>query len=250
MRIVIALLACAGALSAQYLSINGPVFSGVSPPVLLTHTIFACSGGACTSGAIDSRGANAIVVTVSCNCGNDVGLGGKFTFTDSASNAVWLAGPVVFPAGNNIIVQSIYIFSPTTSATHTFTYTNINSASHSEIAVSAWSGIQRVTSFVTNSSTSTLTLQPGSTTPDSFSATITGVGFIVTSGTAPTIDTGFSITDSAAYSVNNYPTAMGYLVGSGSSVNPTWTTTTGSANNAAAWGGVFTSAAGTPASSS
>lgn len=257
------LLVLAGSASAQITPLISFDGGAVAPPNLLSHTVFACGNSAtfpCTSGsgtsplagaAINTAGATLIVATVGCGCSTDLGQGWHYTFGDSQSNT-WAVLPVAAATGNTVTVQTLYALSPSTSASHTFKISSASggpggAAQAFTVSVAAYSNIASIISY-SSAIGSGLTIQPGSLTPATGTVEVSGVEFN-SSGTAPTINSGFSVTDAAAGNSSvNFPGGMAYIAGSGGSLNPTWTTTGGSSAGTAAYASVFSSTSGSSVS--
>lgn len=183
------------------------------------HTVAQSSGGAATTtGAIDTTGADLIVV------GYGSAAGG-YTVADSKSNT-WSA-LTTQTDGATISTRISYCQAPTVGSGHTFT-----------VGAGGWFGTVFVACF-SGSAASPFDAETGadsggsgSTTkaPGSITPAAAGELFIVTTGTnggapAYSIDLGFTITDSAGLvGGNSYGGAMAYLINSGSTAqNPTYT---------------------------
>ncbi|MFM2357274.1 MAG: hypothetical protein RJA61_11 [Candidatus Parcubacteria bacterium] len=181
---------------------------------LIANTGAGSSGGNnVTTGAIDTTGANLIVVVVSWYSG------AANTLSDSKGNT-WTA--LTAYAAGNTQQRIYYAYNPTVGSGHTFTATN---SSYPSIAVSAWSGAATSPYDVENGSSGSgiTSKQPGSVTPsENNELIITGLGFD-TSNTL-SINSGFTISNQLNYTVGNYMGgAMAYLVQTTSAaVNPTW----------------------------
>ena len=202
-------------LLAQAIPFPGP--GGVSsaplgPKVLISNIATAPTGTA--SSPIDTTGASLLVCHIS------------YTSTaacaDSKSNS-WTCLTAKTNAGSNTS-RLCYVLSATVGAGHTFTATGAGTFASME--VEAWSN---VTSFdQQNGAIGTgATIQPGSiTTSTNGELYITGLSF--DSGLfsfPPTIDSGFSISDSLDFTGGMYyGSSMGYFVqSSAGALNPTWT---------------------------
>ncbi len=94
---------------------------------LLTHTAAQGTTATVTTAAIDTRGANLIIVVL-----DEIGI---TTLTDSASNTWSTAASIAV----NTTLRIFYVLNPTTSATHTFTQPSVAS-SFPGIAVACFSG--------------------------------------------------------------------------------------------------------------
>jgi hypothetical protein len=196
---------------------------------LIAHAFAAAASSPATS-AIDTTGANLLVVAVE-QFGNLLG-----SLADSKSNT-W-TGLTAQTQAADAYVSLFYCASPTVGSGHTFTYFGANI--FGGIAVQAWSGANAAPFDVENGAGATsTTISTGSVTPSvSNSLIITGLCGSTGSHTYA-IDSGFTITDSADYSAGtDLGIAMAYLKqGSATAVNPTWSWVTSS--NAAAAIAVF-----------
>ena len=96
----------------------------------IAQTGFANGSGGGTSSAIDTTGANLIVIVAARLEGSAP------TISDSASNT-WSA-LTVRNSGNSAAVRIYYVFAPTTSATHTFTSSGANT--YGSLSILAFSG--------------------------------------------------------------------------------------------------------------
>lgn len=194
----------------------------------------------CTTGSIDTTGANLIVVYVA-----GYEPGGGITLTDSKSNS-WTALTKSDAAGG-INGQLYYCYNGTVGSGHTFTGTN----SYPNLSVMAFSGAATSPySAESGASGSAGTIQPGNITPAednmllvcgcSQGSTITGM----------TIDGGF--TEASADAAGSaFRVAGAYLIQTtAAAANPTWTINSGGYGNVARMatfkaaagggGGVFT----------
>ncbi len=151
---------------------------------LLANTSKAGGLTTVTTDAIDTRGANLIVVAIAQN--NPV----TGTLTDSAGNIGWTELTQSVQA--SVITSFFYFYNPTTSAAHTFTFAG--SLVAASIAVVALSGSASSPVDQQNGSTvgASSTIQAGSITPVQDAELILFVnGGNNPSGT-PTVDSGFT----------------------------------------------------------
>lgn len=179
----------------------------------------AAANGA-TTGAIDTTGANLIVIGVAgFTFGQPTG-----TPTDSESNT-WL--PLSsYENGGVINAQIFYAYNPTTSASHTFTASGFFGTY--SVAVQAWNGSASSPFDQENGNggfAGGSTLAPGSVTPstnDQLVVSVLGYG----GGPATTIVSigdGFTISDQTG-TTPAYVIGMAYLIQTtAAAVNPTWT---------------------------
>lgn len=181
-----------------------------------------------TSGAIDTTGANLIVVHVVSYSA------GSATLSDSKGNT-WTKLTDRL-AGGGIRGTLFYVFNPTVGSGHTFTGGN----SYPVVSVAAFSGADAAPFDVENGATgSGATLQPGSVTPSTANnIVVCGVSDGSTTGT-PAIDSGFTEpnaeADGAAFSGT-----IGYLIQTAATAqNPTWSGLTAGGYGVAATIAVF-----------
>lgn len=176
----------------------------------MSFSLLSHGAGSGTTSAINTTGADLIVLALSGNPGTG-------TPTDSQSNT-W-TGLGSFASDFNSAVQIWYCASPFTSASHTFT----DSDSQSSICAAAFSGSNTIP-IDTSTGTHNLPV-PNSTCPsitpgqnNSLIITIGGTGWTNTT----TIDQGFTVTDfvdlGSVFSIE-----MAYLIqGTAAAVNPTF----------------------------
>jgi hypothetical protein len=186
-----------------------------------------------TTGAIDTTGANLLVVSVSQYNGTGAG-----TLSDSKSNT-WT--PLTAKVGPSEAYNRLfYCASPVVGSGHTFT--SNSTGLFGAIAVQAWSGANASPFDVQNGATagSGLTIQPGSVTPSQNNSLI--IASVDPAGNAMSaylIDNGFTITDSVNSGPGVEGLAMAYLLQStAAAMNPNWSWT-GSSNDIAATIAVF-----------
>lgn len=187
---------------------------------LVAHTIKQVASGGATD-AIDTTGANLIVVTISNSAsGSPV----TANFSDSASNT-WSTLTGRGTGGQR--VRGFYCLNPTTSATHTFNYTEASSAS--TVTVQAWSGAATsspldVQSAGGTGSGTSLSAGTATATADGY-LYITGIVWVSTI-VSPSIDNSFTISDSAPTVGTSVAGGMGYKVQTtAASLTPTWSWT-------------------------
>lgn len=132
------------------------VASGIA---LLTHTSkFSSNASTVTSNAIDTTGANFIIVTIAY-------YQVVPTFLDSAGNTWTLVRTDVQATNDHL--RTYICYSPITSATHTFSANGSGGNTYPAIAISSWSGVlssglDKQSGAGANSASS---IQPGSITP-------------------------------------------------------------------------------------
>lgn len=200
------------------------------------NTKGSTGGNAVTSDAIDTTGANLLVVSVSAY---SVTPG---SITDSKGNT-WTA--LTASTSTTSRERLFYCVPTSVGSGHTFTYSQ--SGTFPVIGVRAFSGAhatpldQQAAGGSTGSGTS---LQPGSLTPpgDGY-LFVSGIIHGETGGTALLINSGFTSVGVNYSSSNNIAGGMGYLIQtSAAAVNPTWSWT--STQRAAAVMATFVPAAG------
>jgi hypothetical protein len=207
-------------------SLFGAIAGGgsVSPITLVAHVATGANG--VPSAAIDTTGANLIVISQS---GVSSGTSAP---TDSKGNT-WTA--LTEYSGGSTSVQLFYCSNPTVGAGHTFTPHGVSVS----IAVSAFS--ETLNAIPDGSSgagsASATTQQPGSLTP-SVDNCLVVTGLMYISGVMPgpaTISAGFDITDNAGNASTFVPVALAYQVQTtATAVNPTWSTNAAAEKTAAA----------------
>jgi hypothetical protein len=231
-RIVAILMLCAAA----------PLFGAIN---LVAHASAACSNGcpgAVTTPAIDTTGANLIVIATSIGSGSTL-------IRDSNSNT-WTA-LTRYGAGPGI--QLFYCFGPAVGSGHTFSN---GSGDYPAIAVAAYSGVASAP-FDTQNGVANVSspIHTGSITPGSNGELlISALGDL--SGTTVSIDSSFALIEQQFYSPGSaYGVALAWQVqATAAPINPTWTTSFGSATiaafrAAASGGGVQLISSGTAAMS-
>lgn len=185
---------------------------------LLANTIATGLNSPITTGAIDTTGANLLVVVV----GNYTGVNGQATVSDSKSNS-W-TGATLQAVGNNY-VRIYYCASPIVGAGHTFTASNGGTIAGG-VAVQAWSGASASPFDVENGAFagSNTSLQTGSVTPSQANSLIIAGVSTDSAGSTFAIDISFTVSNSQNYTGGTTEgLAAAYLAqGAAASVNPAW----------------------------
>lgn len=181
-------------------------------PVLISHLGAGSPAGAqFTSGAIDTTGANFLVMVLS-----SFGQAGN-TPSDSYGNT-WIQGPT---SGNGTC-GIWYVENATVGIAHTFT--SPSGTAFDALVVQAWSGV--VASSSIDGSASAAGLSPGSMTPSqNGDLLITGYGG---AGNAPfSVDSSYTLGDTIDNAAgNNLACALAYQIQSvAGPISPTWTPT-------------------------
>lgn len=179
------------------------------------------AGGATTvtTSAINTTGATLIVVQIS-----EYSVGASIALTDSQGNT-WTA--LTVKNQGNSRSQLHYCVSPSTSASHTFTYGT--ALRYPSICVQAFSGVSTSSPFDvqnTNGASAATTVTTGSVTPSqNDEVLITGLCF-ETTGTI-SINSSFTISNQVNYAFgNNFGSAMAYKIQTTAGAeNPTWSKT-------------------------
>ena len=196
------------------LTVN-PIYVTDSPG-LIAHGCYNLGTNGGTTSALDTTGANFIVV------GRAYDTGGTATLTDSVGNSYTNVGG----AGSFPVLKIDYTeAAAVTSASHTWTLTG--SASNASICIEAWSGMIQPTgldagkfSFATQSGLHTG--QPGSITPTLGTRLVVSVGgFAPLSGDSFTVNL-LNNVDTAPHATL-YGIGMGSVVQANTAINPTWT---------------------------
>ena len=186
--------------------------------------------------AVDTTGATLIVVTVA--------FYGEMTqpyptITDNKGNSANYVALTTYGAPGQVSATVLfYCASPTVGAGHIITIgANIGEPMYGAAEMAAFSGIAASSPFQSGTDegtdAGTSPIQPGSITPSGLTLVLTTL--VTSSVVAATINDSFTITDQNSYGAGvNIGSALAYLIqASGSTINPTWTTT-GSTNSAAA----------------
>lgn len=173
------------------------------------------SSGSTTTTAVNTTGANFIVLGISSTAGQ------TYTVTDSKGNT---PTHIRQDTSGSSQIDMFEFVAPIVGAGHTFSANG--SAIFASIYVLYASGSNVVPLDQQNGANSAgaTSLQPGSVTP------VQNGELIVTAitdftGTAPTIGSGFTITNAQAFtSAVNYAGGMAYLIQTtAAAINPTWT---------------------------
>ena len=175
----------------------------------------SCSGAGSPSGvtssAMDTTGANLIVVSVA-----TVGSLGS-NLTDSQSNT-WTALSISNNSG--ALQRLFYCISPTTSSSHTFTFNQ--SGTYPSISAVAFSGVAAYESENTSTQTGlSTTIQTGSVTP-SKNGSLVFAGACTDGGNYTAVDSGFTLETSESHlSYQHMGSASAYLIQTtAAAVNP------------------------------
>lgn len=203
----------------------------------LVGASMAVAGAAdATTAAVDttaSGGAKLFVVGLQ-NVSNFIG---SPCVTDSASNT-WSLG-TLFTGSSSRYARMAYCVAPTTSATHTFSFTAANSAFYPVICVAAFTNIPSSSTFDAESAgaetlTAAVTVQPGSLTPANANNLL--VTFVGGDPYATiSINSGFTIPAAATFEKGSHGGgtqggALAYLIQTATTAqNPTWTAGTNDA---------------------
>lgn len=188
---------------------------------LLSHTAKGSTGAgfpsSVTTSAIDTTGADIIIVSRADYSNADVGL------NDSASNT-WVKLIDYQPATSLVYIAVYMAVAPITSASHTFTTPIDGNGTFPSIAVAAFTGTKNTAAndqSATASTAAASTLQPGSITPSSGSALVYGVA---SSASTSTTITGLTLLDDVAYSGSVHVSIThGYIIqNAAAAINPTF----------------------------
>lgn len=207
---------------ASISTINGlDVTAGGGTPSLIASTQQGGSPNTVTTSAIDTTGANFIVVNAGYYPGSVPAL------SDSKSNT-W--APLTAQINAGIVNRLFYCFNPTVGSGHTFTLAG--STTFPSIQVDAFDNMGSGSFDVENGTTFTnqITVQPGSVTPSQANTlVIAGIGFETNSGGAVSVDGGFTANTSPQVPGSNEGGSIAYLVLSSiAAQNPTWNLTNNS----------------------
>ena len=193
--------------------------------------ITSTSKGGATTNAIDTTGADMICVNVATY--NKLGL----SITDSESNT-WVALSVDINSTQRN--GMFYCLNPTTSASHTFTYSE--PVSYPTVAVMAFSGVSAFDSEATSTqSGASFNILSGQVTPSADGCLVIAAGSFE-GGTISSVGSGFTLQEVGPYSAGQYVGSMfAYLNQSvASAVNPEFIGSTSSLKSAST--AVFTTA--------
>ena len=203
---------------------------------LVAHVKATPGSGGGTTGAIDTTGADIIVVAVSWYAG-----GAEAAVTDSKGNT-WTGLTKKTEAGNVDAVRLFYCIAPTVGSGHTFT----NLSAYPTICVAAFSGALAGGYEAESGATgvAVTALAPGNLTPsEAGELIVTALGRPNAGTNTPSVDGGFTISDNANWTAGvNEAGALAYLFQVGAAaVNPSWSWS--GSSNAAAVMAVFKGAA-------
>jgi len=185
---------------------------------LISSSAPATNAVSATTSAIDTTGANLLVIQMACNDPH------TDTPTDSKGNT-WTQ--LTSYTQTNVRVRTWYSVPTSVGSGHTFTS---NGASFfGTILASAWSGVNATpTDLISGSNGFANTLQPGSITPSQNDCLIlTHVGINATGGTPISINGGFTELGEVDYGTgDHYGGCFAYLIQTTATAsNPTWTRT-------------------------
>lgn len=184
-------------------------------PVVSTKKAPGANGG--TTDAVDTTGANLIVLSVS-----SYTLGTSPTISDSKSNS-WIALTPQETASTGGRIRLYYCTNPTVGSGHTFTAIGTTSfAAIEEIAYSGAATSPYDQESGANTGALLSSLQPGSITPfENNCVLVTAVNFVF--GSSITIDSGFAASTIDFSSGNNFAMGIADLVQTtAGAVNPAW----------------------------
>lgn len=201
---------------------------------LLAHTAKALGSAGGTTTAIDTTGANLIIIGLSYD------NGGTANLTDSKGNT-WIALTTHNVVGNGVS-KMYYCFNPVVGTGHTFSSTSI----FSSMDVQAWSGAASAPLDQQSGATATAsTLPTGSITPTVNNEIVISHFMFSVAGTA-SVGAGMAISDQINFTSGaNYGSAMAYIQqGTAAAINPTWTSGGGATPLAATIVSFKTGAAG------
>lgn len=195
---------------------------GGGTPSLIAHTIKGSNGSSVTTNAIDTTGANFIVLVLSSGNG-----GTAATISDSNSNT-WTSLTVYADLFRSIAI--CYCYAPTVGSGHTFTG---SLAGKNSMAVAAFDNIASSPFDVENGNVGTTfgtntPLPTGSVTPSQANSLLIA-GLMVDDGNGAdiSIDSDFTISDSlkgSAVEGGGPSCALAYKILTSSAVtNPSWT---------------------------
>jgi len=190
---------------------------------LVTNATAAGTNNITTPG-VDTTAADLIVVEVSFSSQE----AGNIVLSDNKSNS-WTLAVTGNESAAAIDAQIYFVQAPTVGSGHTFNINDNSGTLYAAIHMSAWKGslaspLDQTNSYDIGFTTSGTT---GSITPGAANELIIAALCIGAGGSAYTIDSGFTISDSNVYNAGvNYGGASAYLIQSAAaSVNPTWSWT-------------------------
>jgi hypothetical protein len=180
----------------------------------------SCSGGGnantVTSSSMDTTGANLIVVSVA-----TYGALGS-NLTDSQSNT-WTALTTAASLTNRAVERLFYCIAPTTSSSHTFTFTQ--QGTYPSISAVAFSGVAAYESENTSTPAgNATTVQTNSVTP-SKDGSLVFAGACTDGGIYTAVDSGFTLETSVSHNSGvHMGSASAYLIQTtAAAVNPQFT---------------------------
>lgn len=184
---------------------------------LVQKTIAASANNdSVTTSAIDTTGANLIVIVLACFIEN--------TLSDSNGN---IYTKLTLQSGSGVKVVLAYKYAPIVGSGHTFT-ADTSTNSFPSLAVYSFSGSVASPFDLENGTTtaSQTTAQPGSVTPsEDNELLVTGICWGGTL-TGPGIDSGFSTPDTILTTATNMPIGGSYKIQTSAGLeNPTWSWT-------------------------
>lgn len=201
---------------------NGPIVLGRDAPfALIAHTAAAQLNTPVTTIAIDTTGANLLIVIVN-QFKTNIG-----TLTDSKGN-VWVGLTSQSDVASTNFSRIFYCSSPLVGTGHTFTLT-AGGVIAGGIYVQAWSGAAAVPFDVENGATaaSANSIACGSVSPGLSNSLI--IAGLCTGGVtgAVSINSGFTISDFVDFNsgVNVGGYAAYFVQGAATPINPTWSWT-------------------------
>lgn len=178
----------------------------------------SAAGNTITTSAIDTTGANLLVLSVSDS--NSVAIG---TVSDSKGNT-WT--PRTAYSGATARTKLFYVASPTVGSGHTFTYTV--TGSFPTICVIAFAGAHATPYDTENGFAQTSspggTINPGSITPSEDNCVLVSSLMALDNNAGSTIDSGFTISNTVNFAGGaHYEGAMAYIIQTTATAkNPTW----------------------------
>lgn len=217
LSVIFLVLPCSRAHWGIVITMSPPSASGPQLIANATQQATGASTGA-TTAAVDTTGANLLIVHASCYGGGDAP-----TISDSKGNT-WTAR-ISVGGGTDARSSIWYCYGGTVGSGHTFTISGTNT--YAVVYVQAWSGIAASAYDVENgANANATTIQPGSVTPSQNNVLIVS-GFSENRGAfTATVDSGFTISN------QNSPVggqavggAFAYkILTAGGATNPTWGT--------------------------
>jgi RHS repeat-associated protein len=192
--------------------------ASTSTPALIASAAAGGTASSVTTAAIDTTGANFLIVSLAFNTGATVNL------TDSKGN-IWTPLSSSTVTGT-VSEQLYYVANASVGSGHTFS--NTGTSNFSSICVAAFSGVATSSPFDKESgaTSSASTIQTGSVTPGlNQELLVSGLGWNATRTLyPPTLDSSFTVSTSSDFLTgNHYGCSIGYLAQSNAgAVNPTW----------------------------